>query len=243
VAGIEDGEVQIWWARLAYAHPGLLSLLNPTERGRRDRYRMEPDRDRFTLGCAVTRLVLARLCGEPAGAIRLDRTCPDCGEPHGKVAVVGHPVQMSLSHSGDLIGVAFANRPVGIDVEQVNRRLDVAQLAPSVLTPAESELLLGLPIADRAEAFIRYWTRKEALVKLAGTGLRSPLRGIEVSAPWAPAALVDGGGAGLAPAEVRLVDLAVDDGYRACLAVNGRDPVTVRPQDAGELLRTVPEAG
>ena len=53
--------VTVWWAELGAARPallGLAGLLDPVERARRDRYLRDADRDRFTLGVAMTRLAV-----------------------------------------------------------------------------------------------------------------------------------------------------------------------------------------
>ena len=91
-------------------------------------YARQEDKDRFLLGCAVTRRVLGIQLMIPPSDVRLDRTCEDCGRPHGKVKVEG--MQLSVSHSGDLIGVAFhPTAPVGLDVEKVDLGIDANALA------------------------------------------------------------------------------------------------------------------
>ncbi|SDM25317.1 4'-phosphopantetheinyl transferase family protein [Allokutzneria albata] len=91
-------------------------------------------------------------------------------EESGRPRVVGGP-DFNLSHSGDLAVLAVSgDRRVGIDVEQ-HRELDHLGMAGRVLLPSEYEVIAALPAADQPAAFFRYWTVKEAYVKVTGQGL------------------------------------------------------------------------
>ena len=54
---------EVWWARPDAARPWHRELFTADELGRADAYRRPEDRDRFTVGCATSRLVLGRLLG------------------------------------------------------------------------------------------------------------------------------------------------------------------------------------
>lgn len=224
--------VEIWWARLRDARPELATDLDADERSRLAAYARDEDKARFLLGAAVIRGVLGRRLDVPPAEVRLDRTCPDCGRPHGKVATDG--MQLSVSHSGDLIAVAFhPGTPVGVDVELVDPKIDADSLATVSLSDVEADHLAKVEPADRARAFTQYWTRKEAVVKATGDGIRADLRKVIVSAPDQPAALLEWPGyAG----PVRLLDLGAGQDYAAALAVLSDEPLDVRSIDAGPLL-------
>jgi 4'-phosphopantetheinyl transferase len=214
-----------------------VDLLDDVERARLAALVRVEDQQRFVLGCAVTRRVLGALLLMAPAAVPLDRTCPDCTRPHGKVRLArGSSVEMSLSHSGDLVVVAFhADRPVGVDVEQINALLKPAELTGHVLTRSEAELLDGLDADARVDAFTTYWARKEAVVKATGEGLRAPLRDLEVSAPSEPPRLLTSNGRP-SPSATQLSDLDAGPGYAAALAVLSDAPVRVTEVDAGPLL-------
>jgi 4'-phosphopantetheinyl transferase len=222
--------VDVWWARLSQMDESLevatARLLVGEERGRAAAYRRPDDRLRFQVGVALTRLILAAEVGCGPEEIRLDRTCPDCGQPHGKVRLAAPRTgwEVSVSHSGDLIGVAVSTvAPLGLDVEQV--RAVETSVASLVLTPSEERQVRS------AADFIRYWTRKEAVVKATGAGLRQPLNQVTVSAPADPAAVLNWSGS-----TIRLYDLADRPGHLASLAVLSCDVVTITERDAQPLL-------
>ena len=74
--------------------------------------------------------------GDAGRSLAFDRTCR-CGAPHGKPVLPGGP-GFSLSHAGDLVGVAVRpDGPVGLDVEQLRDVADLDALAAHVRSPAE----------------------------------------------------------------------------------------------------------
>ena len=103
--------------------------------------------------------------------------------------VVGTHLHLSVSHTGNHVGVAVASRPVGLDVERV-RPLDVEALAAVALSPAERDRLARDAVTLDDRAFLTIWVRKEAVLKAAGTGLAVDPRRLEVSPPSAAAGLL-----------------------------------------------------
>jgi 4'-phosphopantetheinyl transferase len=93
------------------------------------------------------------------------------GEP--KLAPV-----VSIAHSAGVVACAVsAARRLGIDIEYRNaRKRDVDGLAQATLHPLEQAALATLPANGRLDAFLRYWTLKEALAKALGEGLSLPFR-------------------------------------------------------------------
>jgi 4'-phosphopantetheinyl transferase len=225
MTGLEDGACHVWWATVdGPPDPELGSLLDEVERARLAAYVRAEDRARFLLGCVIVRRVVGAHLGMDPAAVPLDRTCPDCGRPHGKVRVVNDEAQVSVSHSGTKVVVAIhKDAPVGIDVERVDPGIDVDQLASVVLAPDERRVLGGMPETVRSLGFTTYWTRKEAAVKATGAGLRTELTDVVVSGPDQPARLLRWSGP-----ELQLHDLDAGNGYAAALAIVGTRPVDVR---------------
>jgi 4'-phosphopantetheinyl transferase len=188
--------------------------------------------------------MIAARTGQQPAEVSFDRTCRQCGKPHGKPAVRLGDLEFSVSHSGDLVAVAVSTAPVGVDVEQLEGRAhelgggDPASLARLVLAAEEQEALAALPASGRSRAFLVAWTRKEAVTKAKGDGLRVPF-GAVVVAPDPPRLVAwpypqD-------PGSVSLHDLDTEPGYVAALAVLGRCD-TIRTRDGSALLAGL-EAG
>jgi 4'-phosphopantetheinyl transferase len=231
----------VWWARRQDASPHLEALLDDTERGRHQGYRREEDRQRFLVGCALAKTAVAARLGGPAADVRLDRSCTECGKPHGKPRVPGTDLELSVSHSGDCIAVATATvTPVGVDVEQLVGRArhpggdDPDALVRYVLADSEQDALAEPP-SERHHDFLVAWTRKEAITKATGDGLRVSFKHVVVSPASQPPRVVSW--PYIEPVEhVTLFDLAAAEGYVAALAVIGRCDEVV-PGDGSALLK------
>ena len=248
---LAEGTAQVWWARVTDASRHQVALLDTDERARLAEYRRAADRDRFLVGCALAKTVIAAGTGSHPGRICFDRTCRQCGRPHGKPVVAGGGPQFSVAHSGALIAVAVARDPVGVDVEQLDGRDRPLggdggpdALARFVLAEPERTALAEVDPAARERAFLVAWARKEAVTKATGDGLRVPFSQVVV------AAVPDSAGPPRvtswpypqAPESVALLDLDAGPGYVAALAVLGRCEA-VRSADGSALLAAQARGG
>jgi 4'-phosphopantetheinyl transferase len=223
-------EVEVWWGRPGSELPWHVALLDGVERERRSAFRRAEDKARFTVATAVLKLVVARRVGVPAERVGIDRTCEDCGRPHGRPRLPGTGLAASISHSGDRVAVALTGSvPVGVDVEQV-RPIGIAEMAGHVLAADESAATLA--------EFFCYWSRKEAMIKATGDGLRMPLPKVVVTGPQDPPRLLRYGDR--TDLVASLSDLDPGDGYAAAVAVLAAGPVRVEPYDASTLLAAPP---
>lgn len=179
--------MQVWWSSLLAADRALLDVLDPVERARVASLDRPADQGRSLVAAALLRVVAAAHLGIEPAAVVVDRTCAECGGPHGRPRVLGPGgpgPHVSVSHSGTLVVVASSpDVPVGVDVQRV-------------------EDLGGEPASRGAAA--RRWVAREAEAKLgAGAGpaavrpLRAPLAG------YAAALAVPAGPAGGTPVEIR----------------------------------------
>ncbi|MFJ1736387.1 4'-phosphopantetheinyl transferase family protein [Streptomyces sp. NPDC088254] len=244
--------VGVWWASLrdARAAAPLTGLLDPVERARHEAIARADDQGRFLLGCALSRIALGELLGVSPAELPLRRVCPRCGGPHGKprlAAPRGSPfadVDFSVTHSGDVVGVAVARGAnVGLDVEETGSGAapDVDTVAPVALTDAELAALNAHPPAERASAFLRMWTRKEAVLKALGVGLTVPLRRLEVSAPPLPPKVLSWPDRRTAPRALAMADVDVVTGSRrlpatATLAATGTTALRLHHHDGTATL-------
>lgn len=166
------------------------------------------------------RALLRRLLGAYAGTACIEI---DSGE-HGKPFANGG-IEFNLSHSGGEVAIAFARaQALGVDIERTQRRhADSGEIAQRFFHPREAAALERLPPAQRALAFLRLWTHKEAVLKAIGHGLSFGLDRLEF-------ALDDAGGVrGLcaiadeagAPSRWRLMPFAFGAHAVGCVAWHG----------------------
>jgi 4'-phosphopantetheinyl transferase len=225
--------VRVWWARSADARDRLIDLLDPAEQARYHEYDRPADRARFITAAALLRLAVGRQLRVRPAEVPLDRSCERCGAPHGRPRIhsgAGAPV-LSVSHSGDSVVVAVGTgiEAVGVDVELIDPALDVAELAGIALTGPEIRALAQLGAADRVSAFVRLWTRKEALLKALGVGLDQPPDQVNVVGPAEPLYVPTSQGV------ATVLGLNPPVGYHASLAVI-RGPVPVAESNGTRLL-------
>ena len=104
-----------------------------------------------------------------AGGVLLRRFLGDAPlsyGPHGKPFLPGGP-GFSLSHGGELAVLALDGGEVGVDVESA-RRPWRTRTAERMFRPEERAALRP----GDGEGFFTLWTRKEAVLKCCGEGLR-----------------------------------------------------------------------
>jgi 4'-phosphopantetheinyl transferase len=215
------------------AHPRLVDLLDGHERTRLAAFRIPADAARYLAAHALVRLVLASRLGTDPAALVFDRTCR-CGQQHGKPRLAGpgtHP-EFSLTHSGDLVGLAVADGPVGLDVEHHRSLSDIAGMTEHVSSP--TELARSRPTSTAA--FLEVWTRKEALLKVTGEGLSRPMTSITLSPPGSPPAVEEWAGADAPSSPVWLVDLRPAARHPAAVAGFGATAPTVTEHDGSRVL-------
>ena len=143
---------------------------------------VEPIRLAYLTSCVLLRRILSAYLGIAPSHIALDR-----GE-HGKPVLAdpemsGH-LYFNLSHGGDawFCGVS-SDQEIGVDVETRTQAPSADRLATRVLSIAERAALSDLESADHASrdtAFLRCWTRKEAVLKATGSGFSWAARDIDV---------------------------------------------------------------
>lgn len=124
----------------------------------------------------------AEAAGTEETGIRVER------EPGGRPRLAGAALgwHVSVSHGRGLAAVALTRLgPVGLDVEVV-RPVPAVPLARRWFGPAETAWVAARPEAEQRDAFFWLWTRKEAVGKALGTGLRGggTARGVGLPEDW-----------------------------------------------------------
>ncbi|AOK41410.1 4'-phosphopantetheinyl transferase family protein [Burkholderia vietnamiensis] len=217
-AGVRVARVDFDW-RVPLASPAYAAL-SDAERARAARYLRHED----TIRSASTRAALRDVLGAALGiaprevALVVDASGRPSLDPVHRAAL-----DFNVSHAGAHALIAWAvARRVGVDIESCKRPADWRALTAEVCAPAEAAYLDGLPLAARADAFMRVWCAKEALLKALGTGIVGGLRAFAVVPPHDPVTpattIVEPAApaAGVAAFDAGWFDAA--PGYVACVA-------------------------
>lgn len=196
----------------------LTDLITPEERKRAERLLDREQGTRRAAARGVLREILAEYLGVAPEGITIAT-----GE-HGKPFVPGAGIHFNLSHSGDLILIALAQREIGIDLEAIRSDLPWEPLARQFFSPGECAALFSLSPSDRLAAFYRIWTRKEAYLKGVGSGFSRSCSEFEVSSLPGEYRLLRHRTAPEETARWALIDLPLPAGFAAALAFPGAPP-------------------
>ncbi len=192
-----------------------IALLDVAERSRADCFRYEQDWVRFVNRRAFLRRVLAGYLDINPAAIRFRAA------PGGRPRQDHDPrISFNASHSYGLAVVAVIHdHEVGVDLEGRRTLPGVLADAEASFSAVETEALRALPDAERSPAFLRLWTRKEAVVKASGLGLSMPLDGFTVEHPGEVVVARSDGREG--HTRYVLADLDLPAAYLGAVAIRG----------------------
>lgn len=151
----------------------LYAAASPERRQRADRYLRKEDAHRCIIAGGLLRYALRSALGTDQAAIA--RT--SSGKPFIPDQEDFH---FNLSHSGRWVVIAWASRPVGIDVETVLMDESKENLARRFFHTDEQAYLFAVSGENRARRFFEIWTKKESYLKYLGTGINRSLDSFSV---------------------------------------------------------------
>jgi 4'-phosphopantetheinyl transferase len=177
---LPPGQVDIWLTSLASVGDELRlayqPLLSASERERWQRFLVEGARLQHLVARALVRTSLSRYAEVPADAWQFEPN--RYGRPYVSQPPAFRDLYFNLSHTDGLVVCAVSrSSDIGVDVENIQRDLDILALAPSVFAPTEVARVRQSPPDDRSDYFFSYWTLKEAYIKARGMGLSLALDG------------------------------------------------------------------
>jgi 4'-phosphopantetheinyl transferase len=140
-------------------------------------YSFEKDRNAFLAKRLLIRGALSSHVGiQPTELTFIEN---EYGKPALAAEYDADALHFNLSSTPQLAVCAISHQgAVGVDVED-DARSDALELVDWVLGPEEQRSLNRLPLQERAPAFLRHWTLKEAYVKARGIGVTLPLAEIQ----------------------------------------------------------------
>ncbi len=219
--------VHVWLIRSDLPPAVLASLerlLDAQERRRVDSLTFPDHRRSFVVAHGAVRAILARHLDVPPAEIGWTYG------PHGKPELAGAlapargGTHVSLSHSDGVALLAVTDaRRVGVDIQRLPSRFDATGMAVRYFPRAEAQYVAdaGEPGAQ-IRRFIGLWARKEACVKVTGgrlmQGMALPVRAADGSGR---SGVVVYQAAQPITGPYLVHDLAVPDGFRAAVAVEG----------------------
>lgn len=111
--------------------------------------------------------------------VETSQSCPLGAKTH-------NGLYYNISHSGEYVVATLCKRPVGIDIESIERF--AVRNNSSLPSPALMERILSESEEARiktAKDLCRAWTIKESIVKCQRTGIDRPLKNVIAFAPFA----------------------------------------------------------
>ena len=191
---LNTGQIDVWICRAAQwtgKRDVFFSELSPEEQKRALRFKFSEHKDRFVIFHGFMRRVLGSYLAFEASRLvfkTAEKGKPYLASPDNKTC----PLNFNLSHTEDIALLAVSSgQEVGIDIEHRQRTSDWQGIARRFCTPEEQDALFLIEgMAEQREAFYDLWTRKEAYMKVLGSGLAlSPTQFNLTVAPQPPALL------------------------------------------------------
>jgi 4'-phosphopantetheinyl transferase len=151
-------------------------VLSPEEAVRAEATLHEAARSRFVEGRALLRMSLGRMLGfDP---LTLPLRISSQGKPHLPPTWSNLRFSLAVGESHVLVAAGI-DAEVGVDIEETAPP-DFEAVAAVIMSAGEIADFRSLPLDARADAFLRSWTRKEAVLKAYGTGLLTDPRTVDV---------------------------------------------------------------
>jgi len=146
-----------------------LALLDDQETARMRRFKFEHLQQHYAISRGLLKEKLALQCECHPSDLKI--VYGEKKKPFLKNATV----HFNLSHSNDRWLLALATKPVGVDIEFIDPKLDFMPLAERFFAKKEVNTLKVTAPEKQREQFFALWVAKEAVVKAIGTGLATNL--------------------------------------------------------------------
>ena len=172
--------VKLWWCSLqpsAALLAAYVATLSDAERARAARFGTVALRERYVMGRGALRRILGAETGSSAGDVPIVRGL------RGRPQLAGATkIDFNVSHTEAVAIVGLVrDARIGVDVERLDRTINVAGIARKFLTPNERAELAMLRADEARQRVLTLWTCKEAMSKATGDALAAPFQHIDVA--------------------------------------------------------------
>lgn len=175
---LAQGEVHVWRLIVSPTNPADVDDLPDSDQERAAGYSSPQRAASFIAARRALRFLLGGYLGVAPRAIALHAV------RHQKPRLLDpgpHDLRFNMAHRPGCALVAVASGcEVGVDLESSRTNAESEAIAATVLSPAEQAAIDGVGAGVRHTAILRAWTRREAVLKAAGSGLRIPPARIDV---------------------------------------------------------------
>jgi 4'-phosphopantetheinyl transferase len=173
-------QIALWWCNLAPVPAPLDAFersLSTAERTRAARFGTPQLRDRYVMGRGCLRSILAGELGVGPAAVEIVRGV------RGRPQLAGtSALDFNVSHTDGvaIIGIVRRGR-IGVDVERLDRVINVEGIARKFMTRNERAAIAGQDANAGRRHLLTLWTCKEAMSKATGDALSAPFGSIDVA--------------------------------------------------------------
>jgi 4'-phosphopantetheinyl transferase len=241
---IPTDQIHVWSADLDFKNGSVRnyhSFLSTDERSRAEQFCSPIHRNRFITSRGILRILLGHYLHVDPHLLSL------AYGSHGKPALSELAFHFNISHSeGHALFAFSSSSPLGVDIERLRPMPDAIHLATGFFSSTETQELRSIPAEHQAHAFLKCWTRKEALVKALGKGLSFPLDQFSMSLDE-PARLLQAGHDQPDLLQWQIYHLEPEQNYLGAVATLQKNcrivmrqfsEVTVEPELASIMLTT-----
>lgn len=163
-----DDTVQVYRTSLLDDQDKIASCsqyLSSEEIMRSKQFRNKIDSDRFIVGRAMVKHTAAKVLNKDFESLEISYS-----ETNKPVFENEINFQFNLSHSGDYVVLAICKRcDIGIDIEYCNNDFRFRPILDYCMSQKEQFVIIQ--DQNPLNAFLMYWTRKEAILKGTGIGV------------------------------------------------------------------------
>jgi 4'-phosphopantetheinyl transferase len=140
----------------------LTQFVQPEKKGRILKQRVKQNADNMLIGEILAKAAIKKNFG--IDIAKQNFTYTEYGKPY---LLNYTDVHFNISHSGEYVACAVSNKPVGVDIQKIG------EYNPGITERICNEIELEQieKSSDKASEFTKLWTKKEAILKMYGTGI------------------------------------------------------------------------